>query len=65
MLFKPQNWALRALLWFVIIFVPGGLLLLGLMAADTLHRRHRDAPRMSEADLAEAPPLSSLRSGRG
>jgi hypothetical protein len=64
MLLKPENRALRALLWLVIILVPGGLLLLGLLAADTLHRRHRDAPRLSEADLADAP-LSSLNSSRG
>jgi hypothetical protein len=64
MLLKPENPALRALLWLVIILVPGGLLLLGLLAADTLHRRYREAPRLSEADLAEAP-LSSLNSSRG
>jgi cytochrome c-type biogenesis protein CcmH/NrfF len=60
MLLKPESRALRALLWFIIIFVPGGLLLLGLIAADTVHRRYRDTPRLSEADLSEAPPLSTL-----
>jgi hypothetical protein len=59
MSFKPDNRALRALLWVVIIFVPGGFLLLGLLAADTLHRRHREAPRVAGADLADVP-LSSV-----
>ncbi len=55
MLFKPENRALRALLWVVIIFVPGGMLLLALLAADTLHRRHRESPRVAGAGLADAP----------
>jgi hypothetical protein len=63
MLLRPENRALRALLWFVIIFVPGGLLLLGVLAADTLQRRYREAPRVSEVDLADAP-LSSLGTTR-
>jgi cytochrome c-type biogenesis protein CcmH/NrfF len=64
MLLKPENRALRALLWLVIILVPGGLLLLGLLAADTLHRRYREGPRLAETDLAEGP-LSGLNSSRG
>jgi hypothetical protein len=66
MLLRPENRALRALLWFVIIFVPGGLLLLGVLAADTMHRRYREAPRVSEADLVDLAdsPLSSLGSRR-
>jgi hypothetical protein len=63
MLLEPRNRALRALLWFVIIFVPGGMLLLGLMAADTLHRRYRDTPRVAKTDLAGAQPLP--RRGEG
>jgi hypothetical protein len=59
MSFKPENRALRALLWLVIIFVPGGLLLLGVLAADSLHRRHRESPRVAGAGLADAP-LSSI-----
>ena len=55
MLFKPDNRALRALLWVVIIFVPSGMLLLGLLAADTLHRRHRESPRVTGAGLADSP----------
>jgi hypothetical protein len=64
MLFKPENRALRALLWLVIILVPGGFLLLGLLAAESLHRRYREAPRLAESDLTDAP-LSSLGSGPG
>jgi hypothetical protein len=64
MLLKPENRALRALLWLVIILVPGGLLLLGLLAADTLHRRYREAARPPESELADGP-LSSLNSSRG
>ena len=64
MFLRPENRALRALLWFVIIFVPGGMLLLGVLAADTLQRRYREAPRAVEADLADLAdaPLSSLGS---
>jgi hypothetical protein len=58
MLFKPENRALRALLWLVIILVPGGMFLLALLAADSLHRRYRELPRVAEADLDA--PLSSL-----
>jgi hypothetical protein len=61
MLFKPENRALRALLWLVIILVPGGLFLLALLAADSLQRRYRELPRVADADLADAP-LSSLNS---
>jgi hypothetical protein len=63
MFLKPENRALRALLWLVIILLPGGLFLLALLAADSLHRRHREAPRLAEADIAEAP-LSSLTGNR-
>jgi hypothetical protein len=63
MLLRPENRALRALLWLVIIFVPGGMLLLGVLAADTLQRRYREAPRVSEVDLADGP-LSSLGTTR-
>ena len=64
MLFKPENRALRALLWLVIILVPGGLFLLALLAADTFQRRYRDVSRVADADLADAP-LSSLSNGAG
>jgi hypothetical protein len=63
MFLKPENRALRALLWLVIVLLPGGLFLLALLAADSLHRRHREAPRLSESDVAEGP-LSSLTSSR-
>jgi hypothetical protein len=58
MLFKPENRALRALLWLVIVLVPGGMFLLALLAADSLHRRYRELPRVAEADLDA--PLSTL-----
>lgn len=58
-MFKPENRALRALLWLVIILVPGGMFLLALLAADSVHRRYRDLPRVAKADLADAP-LSTL-----
>lgn len=62
MFLRPENRALRALLWLVIILVPGGMLLLGVLAADTLQRRLREAPRVAEgADIVDAP-LSSLSS---
>jgi hypothetical protein len=66
MFLRPENRALRALLWFVIIFVPGGMLLLGVLAADTLQRRYREAPRVAEADLVDLAesPLSSLGTTR-
>ena len=63
MLFKPENRALRALLWLVIILVPGGMFLLALLAADSLHRRYRELPRVAEADLDA--PLSSLSNSSG
>ena len=60
MLFKPENRALRALLWLVIILVPGGLFLFALLAADAAARRFRETPTaLPEVDLREAP-LSSL-----
>lgn len=62
MFFKPENRALRALLWLVIILVPGGMLLLALLAADSFQRRYREVSRVAEADLADAP-LSSLSNG--
>jgi hypothetical protein len=63
MLFKPENRALRALLWLVIILVPGGMFLLALLAADSLHRRYRELPRVAEADLDA--PLSGLSNSSG
>lgn len=63
MLFKPENRALRALLWFVIIFVPGGLLLLAFFAAEAAQRRYRDAA-VREPELVDAS-LSGLGSTRG
>jgi len=62
MLLRPENRALRALLWFVIIFVPGGLILFGLLAADAVHRRYRD-PVAPKADVADAS-LTGLESTR-
>lgn len=53
MSFKPENRALRTLLWLVIIFVPGGFFLLALLAADAVHRRHREMARVTDADLTD------------
>jgi len=64
MLFKPENRALRALLWLVIIVVPGGLFLLALLAADSFQRRYREPPRVADADLTDAP-LSTLTNTSG
>jgi hypothetical protein len=50
---KPESRALRALLWFVIVVVPGGFVLLGLLAADMLQRRVRQPLVASEAELAD------------
>jgi hypothetical protein len=63
MLNKPGKVAFKALLWFVILFVPGGLLLLAFLAADTVHRRHRGHGAAPESDLPNAP-LSSAGSLR-
>jgi hypothetical protein len=63
MLFKPENRALRALLWLAIILVPGGLFLLALLAADSVQRRYRELPRVAEADLDSS--LSSLGNTSG
>jgi hypothetical protein len=59
MTIKPDNRALRVLLWFVILFVPGGLVLLAWVAADSVHRRYRaDAgapePKLADASLSNA-----------
>ena len=59
MLFKPGNRALQALLWLVIIVVPGGLFLFAVLAADAAARRLRTPSALPEAALGEAP-LSSL-----
>jgi hypothetical protein len=63
MLLKPENRALRLLLWLVIILVPGGLFLFALLAADAATRRFRDG-RATPQDLAEAP-LPTLGPTRG
>jgi hypothetical protein len=64
MLLKPENRALRALLWFVIVFVPGGFVLLAWLAADAVQRRYRDRLGADGADLTNAS-LSGLGSTRG
>jgi hypothetical protein len=64
-MFKPENRALRALLWLVIILVPGGFLLLAVLAADSLQRRIRELPRVAETDLGGDRPLSSLPNSPG
>jgi len=64
MLLKPENLALRLLLWLVIILVPGGLFLFALLAADAAARRFRDGRATTDAELATAP-LSTLGPTRG
>ena len=58
-MFTPENRALRALLWLVIILVPGGLFLFALLAADAAARRLRSTARSGKAELPSAP-LSGL-----
>jgi hypothetical protein len=58
---KPESRALKALLWFVIVFVPGGFVLLALLAADVFQRRVRHPIVASEAELADVS-LSGLPS---
>jgi hypothetical protein len=54
MLLKPDNRALRVLLWFVILFVPGGIVLLAWVAAESVHRRYREDVVTPEAELTNA-----------
>ena len=63
MLWRPENRALRALLWFVIIFVPGGLMLLAFLAAGAVQRRYR-TPVLPNGELVDAslPAVGSTRS---
>ncbi len=63
MTFKPDNRALRVLLWFVILFVPGGLVLLAWVAAEQVHRRYRTELGTGEADLTNAS-LPGVSGGR-
>ena len=64
MLLRPENRALRALLWLVILLLPGGLLIFALFAADAAARRYRvTQPAAPEADLGES--LSGLGPSRG
>ena len=60
MFYTPENRALRALLWLVIILVPGGLFLFVLLAADAAARRFREAAATPKADLAAGAPLSGF-----
>ena len=61
MFLKPESRALRALLWFVIVFVPGGFVLLALLAADVFQRRARQPIVASRAELTDVS-LSGLAS---
>ena len=63
MTLKPDNLALRVLLWFVILFVPGGLILLAWIAAETVHRRYREDVVAPDSKLASAALSRELRSG--
>jgi hypothetical protein len=58
---RPESRALKALLWFVIVFVPGGFVLLALFAADVIQRRVRQPIGASEAELVDVS-LSGLPS---
>jgi hypothetical protein len=50
---SEHRWV-RALLWLVIVLVPGGLLLFALLAADAMHRRLKDGPVAAESDASES-----------
>ena len=63
MMLKPDNRALRVLLWFVILFVPGGMILLAWVAAEMVHRRYREDVATPDPKLAAAPLSGELRSG--
>jgi len=52
MTLKPDSRALRVLLWFVILFVPGGIVLLAWVAAETVQRRYREDVVAPDPDLA-------------
>ncbi|MEY4547997.1 MAG: hypothetical protein RL685_4192 [Pseudomonadota bacterium] len=54
MTLKPDNRALRVLLWFVILIVPGGFVLLAWVAAETVQRRYRADVGPREPELANA-----------
>jgi hypothetical protein len=53
MFLKPESRALRALLWFAVVVVPGGFVLLALLAADALQRRARQQIAASRAELTD------------
>jgi hypothetical protein len=68
MMLKPDNRALRVLLWFVILFVPGGMILLAWVAAEMVHRRYREDvvapdPKLAATPLSGASLSGELRSG--
>ncbi|HVZ32607.1 MAG TPA: hypothetical protein VG963_09285 [Polyangiaceae bacterium] len=68
MTLKPDNRALRVLLWLVILFVPGGMILLAWVAAEMVHRRDRENvvapdPKLAGAPLSGASLSRELRSG--
>jgi len=57
MMIKPDNRALRALFWFVVLIVPGGAILLALFAAEAMQRRYRASVLAADPELSS--PLSS------
>jgi hypothetical protein len=57
MMTKPDNRALRALFWFVVLIVPGGAILLALFAAEAMQRRYRAGVLAADPELSS--PLSS------
>ena len=63
MTFKPDSRALRVLLWFVILFVPGGIVLLAWVAAETVQRRYREDVLAPDPELVNAS-LSGAASSR-
>jgi len=65
MLLKPENRALRALLWFVVVFVPGGFVVLALLAADAFQRRYRERLATTRSAALTNASLSGLGSTRG
>jgi hypothetical protein len=54
MFIKPESNALRALLWVLVVLLPGGFLLLPFLGADVVRRRMRQ--ERVAVNESEAPP---------
>lgn len=58
MFIKPESSALRALLWVLVVLLPGGFLLLPFLGADVVRRRMRQQEQVAMKD-PEAPPTDA------